>query len=198
MVCDVELLHRLDPRRARGFRADAVELERQRDVLDRGQPRQQVEVLEDVADRAASHPRPIRARDAREVDAVDEHLAAARLLEAARDRQQRTLAGAARAHDGDQLAALDRRDRRRRAPAPPSARSRRPSIPGAVRARWSLRDLHRVSCFGGMSASAAGAGAAAASGARRRHRASGRSLRAGRARRRRRAPAPRRPRRPPP
>ena len=71
-------------------------------------PGEQVEVLEDVADRPASHPRPIRARDGREVDAVDEHLAAGRLLEAAGDRQQRALARAARPHDGDQLAPLDR------------------------------------------------------------------------------------------
>ena len=35
---------------------DAVELERQGDVLGRGQPREQVEVLEDVADRPASQP----------------------------------------------------------------------------------------------------------------------------------------------
>ena len=71
-------------------------------------PGEQVEVLEDVADRPASHPRLIRARDGGEVDAVDEHLAAGRLLEAAGDRQERALAGAARPHDGDQLAALDR------------------------------------------------------------------------------------------
>ncbi len=79
----VELLHRLDTRRARGFGADAVELEGQGDVLDRGQPGEQVEVLEDVADRPASHPSLVRARDIREVDPVHEHLAAGRLLEAA-------------------------------------------------------------------------------------------------------------------
>src|SRR5262249_21502118 len=69
--------------------------------------REQVEVLEHVADRAASHLRPLRARDAREVDAVDKHLAARRLLEAAGDRQQGALAGAAWTHDRHELAALD-------------------------------------------------------------------------------------------
>ena len=39
VVGDVELLHRLEARRARGLRRDAVELERQGDVLDRRQPR---------------------------------------------------------------------------------------------------------------------------------------------------------------
>src|SRR6185437_13973639 len=62
---------------------------------------------EHVADRAAPHPRPLGAGDACEVDAVDEHLAAARLLEAAGDREQRALARAARPHHRHQLAALD-------------------------------------------------------------------------------------------
>src|SRR5262249_20470829 len=42
-----------------------------------------------------------------EVDPVDDPLAAARLLEAAGDRQERALARATRPHDRDQLAALD-------------------------------------------------------------------------------------------
>src|SRR5262249_45733282 len=41
------------------------------------------------------------------IDAVDEHLAACRLLEAAGDRQQGALAGAAGAHDRHELTALD-------------------------------------------------------------------------------------------
>ena len=62
---EAELLERLEPRRARGLGADAVELERQGDVLDRGEPGEQVEVLEHVADRAAPQPRPVVARHAR-------------------------------------------------------------------------------------------------------------------------------------
>ncbi len=47
----------------RAFRAaDPVELQRQRDVLHRGKPGEQVEVLEDVADRAPAQPRLVVAR----------------------------------------------------------------------------------------------------------------------------------------
>ena len=86
MVRDVELLHRLEGRDAVSPRGDAVELERQSDVLDRRQPWEQVEVLEDIADRPASHSRPVGARDLCEVHAVHEHLAAGGRLEAAGDR----------------------------------------------------------------------------------------------------------------
>ena len=37
-LLDVELVQRFEPGRPRGLRADAVQLERQRDVLDRRQP----------------------------------------------------------------------------------------------------------------------------------------------------------------
>ena len=70
-----------------------------------------------------------------------------RLLEAAGDRQERALAGAARAHDGHELAALDREVDLAERVHLASGRSRRPSIPGAVRVRSSLRDLHRASWF---------------------------------------------------
>ena len=79
----------------------------QGDVLAGGEPGKEVEVLEHVADRSASHLRPLRARDTGEVDPVHEHLAAGRLLEASGDRQERALARAAWAHDRHQLAALD-------------------------------------------------------------------------------------------
>jgi hypothetical protein len=106
-VCDVELPHRRDSRPARGSRGNAVELERKAHVLECIQPGEEVEVLEHVADRSATQLRPIRARRGREVEPVYEHLTACRLLEAARDRQERALAGAARAHDRRQLAPLD-------------------------------------------------------------------------------------------
>ena len=104
---DIELFEGLHARRTCRFRSHAVQLEREGDVLDRRQPREQVEVLEDVADRPAAHLRSIGTRDGGEVDPVHEHLAAGRLLEASGDRQERALAGAARAHDRHQLAALD-------------------------------------------------------------------------------------------
>ena len=87
-VGDAEFLQRARAW-SRASRADrAVELERQRDVLDRGQAGEQVEVLEDEADRAAPQPRLVVARHARQRRAADEDLAAGRVLEAAGDRQQ--------------------------------------------------------------------------------------------------------------
>jgi hypothetical protein len=104
---DGELIERLQSALARDSRTNAVELEGQSDVFEGRQPGEEVEVLEDVADRAASHFRLVRARDRREVDAVHEYLTAARFLEAAGDCQEGAFAGAARAHDRDELVALD-------------------------------------------------------------------------------------------
>src|SRR5262249_38622527 len=100
---DAELLQGPQPRGPGARRADAVELEREGDVLERRQTRKEVEVLEDVADRPAPQLRAVRAREGREVDAFDQYLPAGRVLEAAGDRQQRALAGTARPHHGDQL-----------------------------------------------------------------------------------------------
>ena len=71
--------------------ADAVELEWKRDVLKGGETRQEVELLEDVADRASSKPCVAVARHLLQRVAVDQHLTARRLLEAAGDREQRRL-----------------------------------------------------------------------------------------------------------
>src|SRR5262249_57717724 len=57
---DSEHVESFDPTCLGRLSAGAVELERQGDVLDGGQPGQQVEVLEDVADRAAAHFRLVR------------------------------------------------------------------------------------------------------------------------------------------
>src|SRR4029450_13048196 len=103
---DVELVQRAQSMSSRGLGAGSVELERQGDVLEGRQPREEVEVLEDVADRAATHLCPVRAGDGVEGDAVHEYRAAGGLLEAAGDREERALAGAARAHDRDELAAF--------------------------------------------------------------------------------------------
>ena len=85
----------------------AVQLQRQRDVLRRGQPGEQVVVLEHVADRAAAQPGLGVARHARQRVAADEHLAAGRVLQAAGDGQQRALARPARAHHRHHRARLD-------------------------------------------------------------------------------------------
>src|SRR4029079_4812517 len=105
---DIELLQSLEAGLARALRRDAVELERHGDVLERGQPREQVEVLKDVTNRAAPHPRSIRARDGTEIDAAHEHVARRGLFKAADDRQERALPGAAGSHDSYELAALHR------------------------------------------------------------------------------------------
>jgi hypothetical protein len=107
-VDQAQLLQRRQPACAGGLLADAVQLQRQRHVLHRGQPGQQVEVLEDVADPATTQPRPLVARHPRQSGSADQHHAAARLLQAPGDRQQRALARAAGTHDRHQLAAVDR------------------------------------------------------------------------------------------
>ena len=91
-----------------GRRADAlaVELARQRDVLGRGQRGDQVEVLEDVADRRTPHPGAALVAERAEVDALDADRAGGRLVEPAGQGEQGRLAGAGRAHDRDQLAGV--------------------------------------------------------------------------------------------
>src|SRR3954451_14960861 len=107
MTCNIELSKCLQSSRSRGLGVRSVELERQRDVFERRQSREQVEVLEDVTNRPSPQLRLLRARDRGEVDAVHQHLASCRLLEAPGDRQKRALARATRAHDGHELAPLD-------------------------------------------------------------------------------------------
>ena len=104
---DIERLERFHRGRAGGAQPDAVELQRQRHVLDRGESGEEVEVLEHVADRSPAQAGAVVARQRAQCDIGDEDLTARRLLEAAGDRQQRALARAARAHDRDELAARD-------------------------------------------------------------------------------------------
>ena len=106
-VAEAELVQGLERGQVRLAHGGAVELERQRHVLRRGEPGQQVEVLEDVADRAAAQLGLGAAGHPQRVLAVDEDGARGRLLQRAGDRQQRGLAGPGRAHDGDHLAGLD-------------------------------------------------------------------------------------------
>ena len=61
--------------------AGAVQLQRQRDILGRRQPGQQVEILEDIADSAAAKSCPIVARHARHIRPADEDLAGRGVLE---------------------------------------------------------------------------------------------------------------------
>src|SRR6266704_3357436 len=87
---------------------DPVELERQSDVLGRGEPGQQVEILEHVADRAAPQARPLVPGHPRQRDATDQHLAVGRVLQAPGDGQQGALARAAGPHHSHQLPGIHR------------------------------------------------------------------------------------------
>src|SRR6185437_5097319 len=107
-VAEAELLETLQAGDACLPGGHAVQFERQRDVLRRGQPRQQVEILEHVADRAAPQPGPVVARHRAQLLAADPDLAAARLLQAPGDGQQGGLARAARAHHRYHAARADR------------------------------------------------------------------------------------------
>ncbi len=80
----------------------------QADVLDRAGARQQIEALEDEAEALAADAGELRLLEPGDVDAVEEVAPAGRPVEAAEDRHQRRLARSRGAHDGDELAALDR------------------------------------------------------------------------------------------
>jgi hypothetical protein len=62
-------------------RVAGVERGRHRDVLDRGQRRQQVEVLEDEPDRLLPGPRPLGDGEVRHVDTVEQAVARGRVVE---------------------------------------------------------------------------------------------------------------------
>ena len=83
---------------------DADRSERRLDVLQRGQRRDQVELLEDEAERAQPQLGELVVAQRREVAALEEDLAVARPVERAEQLQQRRLARAARAFERDELA----------------------------------------------------------------------------------------------
>ena len=73
----------------------------------RARARQQVEALEDKAEPLAADAGELGLRQARDIDAVEQIAAGRWTVEAAEDRHQGRFAGARRAHDGHELAALD-------------------------------------------------------------------------------------------
>ena len=79
----------------------------QLDVLVDVQIANQVEALEDEADLAVAHPRPLRQRQVGHRFAVEDVLALGRRVEQPQDRQQRRLAAAGRPGNRDVLAGLD-------------------------------------------------------------------------------------------
>jgi hypothetical protein len=88
----------------------AVDVLGQHDVLQRGEIRDQVELLEDEADGALAVAGQLAGRHAggtAEVHTADPHPARARTVEAGEDVEKRGLAGAGRAGDGHPLALVD-------------------------------------------------------------------------------------------
>ena len=84
---------------------DAVEQQRQLDVLGRAEHRDEVEGLEDEAHRPGPVAGPAGVGHGEQVLALDQHPAAVDVVQPGQAVQQRGLARAARAHHRDQLAA---------------------------------------------------------------------------------------------
>ena len=82
----------------------AGEVHRQRDVLDRGQRRHEVERLEDEAQAVAPQPGELLFAGGGDVDVADGDRAAGEAIEAGHAVHEGRLAGAGRAHDGGELA----------------------------------------------------------------------------------------------
>jgi len=78
------------------------------DVLDGARPRQQVELLEDETDLGVPDPRELVGREARDVLAVEDVPARGGRVETAEEVHEGGLARARRAHDGHEVATLDR------------------------------------------------------------------------------------------
>ena len=93
---------------AAGFgRRHAAQLQRQGHVLLGRERRQQVERLEDEAHPLAADDRALVVVERGQIDAFEQHLAAAGRFDAAEDVQQGALARARRAHDRQQFALAD-------------------------------------------------------------------------------------------
>ena len=116
----------------------AGERHRQRDVLDRGQRRNEVVGLEDEAEAVAADLRQLLVGKRAEVDVADVDVTARERVEPGEAVQQRRLARARRTHDRRVLGASRTRRRRCRARGPPSRRCRRSSCAPTARRRNGL------------------------------------------------------------
>ena len=93
--------HRLAPR----GRAVAPDIARgEQDIVDRGEARHEQEGLEDIADAGAAHPRLGAPGQVADADVVEPDLAGVGRVEQAEHVEERRLARARSAHDGDELA----------------------------------------------------------------------------------------------
>ena len=95
-------------RRRRSVRRHPAVKQRQLDILQRRGAGKKIEALEDEADEVAAEQRTLIAVELADVDSVEAVGPAGRRIEAAEDVHRRRLAGTARPHDGDELAAVDR------------------------------------------------------------------------------------------
>ena len=86
----------------------SAQVQREADVFERRQRRQQVEELEDESDLVAAHPRQVVVGEAGERLAVDAHTAGGRTVESADEIEERRLARSGGSDDRDHLAARDR------------------------------------------------------------------------------------------
>src|SRR5581483_4130157 len=100
----LERVQRVAPRVGR-----APKHQRELDVLERGQVRDEARLLPDVRDRAAPRRRATGAVERGQLDAVDLDRSGVRKLEAGEEVQQRRLPGAGRARDRAQAPAVERR-----------------------------------------------------------------------------------------
>jgi hypothetical protein len=107
-MAETDALEHLHRGGARFRRRHPPDRERHRDVLERGELRQQVMELVDEAERAIAHGAARGFGERGERDAVDEDLTAGRRVEPAEQVQQRALAGARGADDRHALAWRDR------------------------------------------------------------------------------------------
>ena len=124
-LAESDALQRRGGERARvALAAAAVVEQRQLDVLERAGARQEIEALEDEAELLVADGGERVLVEAVDAHAVEQVRAVGRRVEAAEDVHQRRLAGAGRAHDGDELARRDGRGRCRAARALRSCRSR--------------------------------------------------------------------------
>ena len=88
-------------------RAEAVEQQRQADVVGGGERRQQVEELEDETDPPPAPKGEVVVRHRGEGGALEQHVAGGGPVQARHDVQQRRLAGAGRASDDEEVTGID-------------------------------------------------------------------------------------------
>src|SRR5579871_1179974 len=86
---------------------EALQVERQGDVFDAGQARQEIEELKDEADLVASKASQVVIGERRHGLTINANLAGRGSVQSADEIQERGLPGARGAHDGDHFAALD-------------------------------------------------------------------------------------------